>query len=64
MMKRVISTSLQLLLIASANADYGLFSSLGDPKTVEQKEGVSVIDSRELQELRERALAGAEVSDD
>jgi hypothetical protein len=60
-MNRVISTSL-LLLIASANADYGLFSSFGDPKTVEQKEGVSVIDSRELQELRERALVGAEVS--
>jgi hypothetical protein len=63
MMNRVISASLLLPLIASANAD-GLLSSLRDPKTVEQKEGVVVMDRRELQELKERALLSAEVSDD
>lgn len=61
-MNRVTSASLLLLLpIALANAD-GLLSSLNDPKTVEQKEEVISMNKRELQELHERALMGAEVS--
>jgi hypothetical protein len=66
MNNRVITGAslLLMLLIASANAD-GLLSSLRDPRTVvEKKEGAVVMDRRELQELKERALLGAEVSDD
>ena len=63
MMNRVIIASLLLMTSASTGAD-SLHSSLGDPKTVEQKErkGVNVLNRREMQELKERALVGAEVS--
>ncbi len=64
MMNRVIFASLLLMLMTSVSAD-GLLSSLGDHETVEQKErkGVIVMDRSDMQELKQRALAGAEVSD-
>lgn len=63
MMNRVIIASLLLMLMTSASAD-GLLSSLGGPETVERKErkGVIVMDRSDMQELKQRALAGAEVS--
>lgn len=56
--------SLLLMLMTSVSAD-SLLSSLGDPETVEQNErkGVIVMNRSEMQELKERALVGAEVSD-
>ena len=61
MLNRVIIASLMLIILARVD---GQLSSLGDPKTVEQKdrEGVTVMNRSELQELKERALVGAEVS--
>lgn len=57
-------TSLLLMLMAKVSAD-SLLPSLGDPETIEQVErkGVIVMNRSEMQELKERALMGAEVSD-